>query len=105
LWELGVKRILDIVVSLIVLAIAFPFFGIIALIIKLNSPGPVVYKQRRVGRNGKHFTMYKFRTMYLDAESKTGPMWAQENDPRVTKVGYWMRKLRIDEIPQLLNVI
>ena len=72
---------------------------------KLDSPGPIIYPQKRVGRKGRIFTMYKFRTMFADAESKSGPMWATENDPRVTRLGYWLRKLRIDEIPQLLNVL
>tara|TARA_Y100001954_G_C15807509_1_gene603437 strand:- start:560 stop:1924 length:1365 start_codon:yes stop_codon:yes gene_type:complete len=105
LWEMGVKRMLDIVVSLIVLILGLPFIAILALIIKLDSSGPIIYKQTRVGKNGKPFTMYKLRTMYEDAESKTGPMWAQENDPRITRVGYWLRKLRLDEIPQLVNVL
>jgi exopolysaccharide biosynthesis polyprenyl glycosylphosphotransferase len=105
LWEKGVKRLMDILVSLVVFVITLPFFAILALIIKLDSKGPIIYKQQRVGRNGKLFTMYKFRTMYEDAESKTGPTWAKENDPRVTKVGYWLRRLRLDEIPQLINVL
>lgn len=105
LWEKGVKRLMDIFVSLIVLVLTLPFLGVIAILIKMGSKGPVIYKQLRVGRNGRLFTMYKFRTMYEDAESKTGPTWAQENDPRVTKIGYWLRKLRIDEIPQLVNVL
>lgn len=78
---------------------------VIAIIIKLTSKGPVIYAQERVGRNGKTFTMFKFRTMKQDAEADSGPMWATENDPRVTKVGYWLRKLRLDEMPQLLNVL
>lgn len=105
LWEKGVKRLMDIIVSLVVLILTLPFTAVIAMIIKFNSKGPVIYKQKRVGRNGKTFTMFKFRTMYENAESKTGPTWAQENDPRVTKVGYWLRKLRLDELPQLLNVL
>lgn len=105
LWEKGVKRIMDLVVSLIVLVVTFPILGIIALLIKSGSKGPIIYKQRRVGKGGKPFTMYKFRTMYIDAESETGPTWATENDPRITKIGYWLRKLRLDEIPQLANVL
>lgn len=105
LWEKAVKRLLDLVVSLVVLILTLPFLAAIALIIKLDSKGPIIYKQLRVGRNRKPFTMYKFRTMHLDAESETGPTWAKENDPRVTKVGYWLRKMRLDEIPQLLNVL
>ena len=105
LWERVVKRLLDIVVSIVVMIVTFPFLVLLGIIIRLDSPGPIIYAQRRVGRKGKTFTMYKFRTMYIDAESKTGPMWATENDPRVTKVGYWLRKLRLDEIPQLMNVL
>lgn len=105
LWEKGVKRLLDVLVSIIVLVLSFPFLALIALVIKLDSKGPIIYSQRRVGRNGRQFTMFKFRTMLVDAESKTGPTWATENDPRVTKVGYWLRKMRLDEIPQLLNVL
>ncbi len=105
LWEKVVKRLLDIVVSLIVLVITLPFLAVIALMIRFDSSGSIIYKQRRVGRKGKLFTMYKFRTMNLDAESETGPTWAKENDPRITKVGYWLRKLRLDEIPQLINVL
>ncbi len=105
LWEKGVKRLMDIIVSTLVLVLTLPFLAIIIIMIKLDSPGPIIYKQRRVGRGGKSFTIYKFRTMYEDAESETGPTWAIENDPRVTKLGYWLRKMRLDEIPQLINVL
>lgn len=105
LWERFVKRVLDIVVSIVVLSAGLPFFIILGILVKLDSPGPIIYPQKRVGRKGRIFTMYKFRTMFADAESKSGPMWATENDPRVTRLGYWLRKLRIDEIPQLLNVL
>lgn len=105
LWEKGVKRLMDIIVSLVVLVVTLPFLAAIALMIRVDSSGAIIYKQRRVGRKGKSFTMYKFRTMNLDAESETGPTWATENDPRITKVGYWLRKLRLDEIPQLINVL
>lgn len=105
IWERFVKRVLDLVVSIVGLIVSTPFLIILAIIIRLDSKGPIIYAQKRVGRNSKPFTMYKFRTMYTDAEAKSGPMWAQENDPRVTKVGYWLRKLRLDEIPQLVNVL
>lgn len=105
LWERAIKRLMDILVSIIVLILGAPVFVIISIIIKLSSKGPVIYAQERVGRNGKTFTMYKFRTMHQNAEAKSGPMWATENDPRVTKVGYWLRRLRLDEIPQLFNVL
>ena len=105
LWEKAVKRIVDLGLSVIVLVVSFPFLLLVALLIRMSSPGPIIFRQERVGRNGKHFTMYKFRTMIQDAEKSTGPMWAQKDDPRITPLGYWLRKLRIDEIPQLYNVI
>ena len=98
------KRAFDIVscgCALILLAIPM---GVIALKIKLESPGPVIYAQRRVGKNGKIFNVYKFRSMYVDAE-KRGAQWAQGNDPRVTPFGKVMRKTRMDEIPQFWNVL
>ena len=105
LWEKAVKRMVDLGLSVIILLVSFPFLLLVAILIRMSSPGPIIFRQERVGRNGKHFTMYKFRTMVQDAEKTTGPMWAQKNDPRITPLGYWMRKLRIDEIPQLYNVI
>lgn len=98
------KRAFDIVscgCALILLAIPM---GVIALKIKIESPGPVIYAQRRVGKNGKIFNVYKFRSMYVDAE-KRGAQWAQGDDPRVTPFGKVMRKTRIDEIPQFWNVL
>ena len=105
LCERAIKRLMDIFVSIVVIVVGAPVFIIIALMVKMSSKGPAIYAQERVGRNGKLFTMYKFRTMYQDAEAKSGPMWATENDPRITKVGYWLRKLRLDELPQVLNVL
>ena len=105
LWEKAVKRLMDVTISVVVLIVLAPFLLIVALFIRLGSPGPVIFRQERVGRNGKPFIINKFRTMVQDAERKTGPMWAKKNDPRITKIGYWLRKLRIDELPQLYNVI
>lgn len=105
LWEKTIKRALDIFVSALVLIITFPFLLLIGLAVRLTSPGPAIYRQKRVGRNGKLFTIYKFRTMVNDAERYSGPTWAAKDDPRITKLGYWLRKLRIDEIPQLWNVL
>ncbi|MEQ8525042.1 sugar transferase [Gracilimonas sp.] len=105
LWEKTIKRALDIVVSLVVLLLTFPFLILIGLAVRLTSPGPAIYRQRRVGRNGKIFTIYKFRTMLDNAEKHSGPTWAKKDDPRVTKLGYWLRKLRIDEVPQFINVL
>jgi len=78
---------------------------IIAIIIKLTSKGPILYSQQRVGKDGKNFVLYKFRTMFVDAEAKTGPVLASQMDPRVTSFGRFLRKSRLDELPQLFNVI
>jgi len=100
-----VKRAMDIIVSLIVLVIGFPLMFLVALIIKFDSKGPALYKQRRVGYRGKEFTLLKFRSMRQDAEKTTGAVWATEHDPRITKVGRFMRATRIDELPQAWNVL
>ncbi len=84
---------------------ALPIMAAVALAIKSSSPGPVFYRQRRVGMNGRVFTLYKFRSMYVNAEAKTGAVWAQKNDPRITPVGRILRKLRLDELPQFWNVV
>jgi sugar transferase (PEP-CTERM system associated) len=99
------KRAIDILMSAAGLLLTMPLFPVIALAIKLDSPGPVLYKQLRVGKKEKLFTLYKFRTMRFDAEKQTGAKWATKNDPRVTKLGRFFRESRIDEIPQLINVM
>ncbi|MDR3012453.1 MAG: sugar transferase [Chitinispirillales bacterium] len=104
-WEAQVKRLIDITVSLGVLVFGSPILLGTALLIRATSPGPAIYKQERVGRNGKNYVMYKFRSMYIDAESRTGPQWAKENDPRITPMGRFIRKTRLDELPQFLNVL
>ena len=86
------------------LLLSLPLILVTALLIKLDSPGPVFYKQQRVGKGGRVFTVYKFRSMRSDAEQK-GARWAQKRDPRVTRVGKWIRMFRIDEIPQIWNVL
>lgn len=98
------KRIFDLFFALILLLITLPLWIIIATIIKFESPGPVFYKQTRVGQGGKPFKLAKFRSMVKDAE-KRGPQMAQENDKRITKLGRFMRKTRLDELPQLWNII
>jgi exopolysaccharide biosynthesis polyprenyl glycosylphosphotransferase len=103
-WEADIKRLIDIIVSTLVLIIGAPFWLIVAGAIRLNSRGPLIYKQIRVGRNGKNFIMYKFRSMYQDAEKRSGPTWASKDDPRITTVGKFIRKTRLDEIPQFFNV-
>lgn len=110
-----IKRLMDIlgaIVGMIILIVAYPF---VAIAIKLDSKGPVIFKQQRIGRNGRRFNMYKFRSMYIDAEERKaelmkknemdGLMFKMENDPRVTKVGKFLRKTSIDELPQFINVL
>lgn len=104
-WEKFFKRLMDIVLSLILLILSLPVFLTVILLIRITSKGPAIYRQKRVGKFSRQFTMYKFRTMYQDAETGTGPVWARGDDPRITPVGFWLRKLRIDEIPQLMNVL
>lgn len=99
-----VKRLIDIILSIIGLIIGIPLIGIFSILIVLETPGSPIYKQERVGKNGKIFTIYKLRSMYNDAE-KNGAQWAEKDDPRITKVGAFIRKTRIDEIPQLFNVL
>jgi len=105
LWEKIAKRGMDIAISLSVLMVMLPIIVAITIAIRSTSSGNAIYSQKRVGKKGRLFTMYKFRTMYEDAEAETGPTWASENDPRVTKVGAWLRKTRLDEIPQFYNVL
>jgi exopolysaccharide biosynthesis polyprenyl glycosylphosphotransferase len=99
-----VKRLFDILLSLLALPIAIPIILIFAVIIKLETPGPAFFLQERVGLHGKYFKVIKLRSMGVDAE-KNGAQWATKNDPRVTKVGAFIRKTRIDELPQLFNVL
>lgn len=104
-WERFIKRILDILFSLLMIAGFLPLWLLIAVLIRLDSRGPVFYLQERVGKNGRLFHVVKFRSMMENAEHVTGPVWASENDKRVTRVGKWMRKLRLDEVPQFVNVL
>ena len=103
-YYIKVKRIIDVIIAVIGLILAMPVLAIVALAIKLDSKGPVLYRQDRVGLNEKIFRLIKLRSMRQDAES-TAPKWADKGDPRVTRVGRFIRKFRIDEIPQLWNVI
>jgi len=98
------KRVVDFLAASLLLIIFAPISLITAIAIKLDSPGPVLFSQERVGENGKVFKIFKFRSMRADAEKLTGPVWATEDDPRITRVGRIIRKLRIDEVPQLWNV-
>jgi exopolysaccharide biosynthesis polyprenyl glycosylphosphotransferase len=99
------KRVLDLLIAIPAFLLISPFWGIISILIKLDSTGPVLYKQDRIGENHRKFTIRKFRSMKYDAEMETGPIWATDADPRITRVGGWLRRFRLDEIPQLLNVI
>ena len=110
-----VKRIMDIAISLLALIFLFPLMVIIMILIKLDSKGPVLFSQKRVGKNGKTFKMYKFRSMVINAEDllkelkskneMSGPMFKIKHDPRVTKIGKFIRKTSLDELPQLINVL
>jgi exopolysaccharide biosynthesis polyprenyl glycosylphosphotransferase len=97
------RRVLDVLVSISGMILLSPILFMLALLVRLTSPGVAIYKQKRVGLNGKLFTLYKFRSMVVDAEWD-GPVWSQENDPRVTSFGKFLRATRLDELPQLLNI-
>lgn len=103
-WRQVLRRLLSILTATVGLLICLPFIPLIVLAVRLSSPGPVFFRQTRVGRRGRPFTAFKFRTMRQDAEA-AGAVWASKNDPRITRVGGFMRKTRLDEIPQLWNVL
>ena len=100
-----VKRAIDIAISFGALAVLAIPLGVIALLVRLSSNGPVFYRQERMGLDGKPFTIVKFRSMHNDAEKETGPVWAQKDDPRVTSLGHFLRRSNLDELPQLWNVL
>ncbi|MFM9004633.1 MAG: sugar transferase, partial [Flavobacteriales bacterium] len=104
LWQFAIKRLLDMVCSILALILLSPLMIVIACAIQYPSRGPVFFSQQRLGRYGKPFRIYKFRSMVVDAEAE-GPKLSSENDPRVTKVGRVLRKTRMDEIPQFFNVL
>jgi len=101
----GVKRVFDLVVGIPLFVLALPVMLVVAALVRVSSPGPVLYTQERVGKDGRNFTMVKFRTMRADAERATGPVLAAENDPRVTFLGRFLRATRLDELPQLWNLL
>jgi exopolysaccharide biosynthesis polyprenyl glycosylphosphotransferase len=103
-WEAQIKRLMDIVISAVVLVLASPLMALTALLVKLDSAGPIFYSQERIGQYGKRIFIHKFRTMRTDAE-KAGPQWATKGDSRVTRVGRFLRKTRLDELPQLWCVL
>ncbi len=103
-WQQAIKRLMDIVISLVAVVCLIPFYLFSALAVKLSSPGPIFFLQDRVGINGKVFRIIKFRTMYVNSEQQ-GPQLSSEGDPRITPIGRFMRKTRLDEFPQFINVL
>ncbi len=103
-WYLPVKRFFDFLLAASLLIMAAPVVLVAMVVVKLTSPGPALYRQVRLGKNGRPFTLFKLRTMIADAEAETGPVWSTENDTRVTPVGDLLRRTHIDEFPQLWNV-
>ncbi|MFM8474124.1 MAG: sugar transferase [Candidatus Kapaibacterium sp.] len=103
-WQFAVKRLIDICLGFLVLVIGLPLWILIAVIVRLESKGPALFSQQRIGRNGSVFRIYKFRSMVQDAE-KHGQQWTKVGDPRVTRFGYFLRKTHLDEIPQMWNIL
>lgn len=104
-WNQILKRSFDVVVASLVLILISPLLALLVALIKLTSPGPIFFLQERVGLDGVSFRVIKFRSMRIDAEKTTGPVWAQKNDPRTTRLGKFMRRFSLDELPQLINVL
>jgi len=104
-WNSVLKRGMDLAIGAVALLLSLPTMLAIAIVVKLTSFGPVLYRQQRMGLDGRRFEMLKFRTMVTDAESMTGPVWSVADDPRVTSVGRWLRRTSLDELPQLINVL
>jgi len=103
-WQLFAKRFFDIVLSLLAMIILSPLYLVLAIAVKISSPGPVIYSHERIGIHHKPFRIYKFRSMYVDSE-QNGPALSKKDDPRITKLGKFMRKTRLDETPQFFNVL
>jgi sugar transferase (PEP-CTERM system associated) len=99
------KKTFSMIMALLLFIVTLPVMLIAAMLIKIDSKGPIFYRQERVGKNGKTYTLFKFRTMVHDAEKLSGPKWAADKDPRITKLGNILRKFRIDELPQVFNVL
>ena len=99
------KRLLDFVLAALGLLLIWPLLAVLAVLVRWTSSGPALFTQERVGAEGKPFTLYKFRSMFSDAESRTGPVWASQDDPRITRLGKFLRRTRLDELPQLFNVL
>lgn len=103
--SLAAKRVGSYAVALVGMLLTAPIMALVWLLVRMTSPGPAIYRQKRVGLNGRVFEVLKFRSMYIDAEARTGAVWARKNDPRITPLGRWLRTLRLDELPQLFNVL
>jgi len=99
------QRLYSAALGVIGMVVTLPIMAAVALVVKSSSPGPILLRQTRVGLRGRHFVLYKFRSMYVDAEARTGAVWASKNDPRITPAGRWLRRLRLDELPQFFNVV
>jgi len=104
-WKLTLKRAIDVLLSSVILVLTSPLLLLVAVLIRLDSPGPIFYLQERVGLDGKPFWCIKFRSMRADAEADTGPVWATISDPRRTRLGRILRRLSVDEMPQFINVL
>jgi exopolysaccharide biosynthesis polyprenyl glycosylphosphotransferase len=104
-WDSVFKRVFDLILGTLILAIVSPIMLAISILVKVTSKGPILFRQERIGMDGRNFYILKFRTMKKDAENETGPIWAGENDPRRTRIGAFLRKTSLDELPQLLNVL
>ncbi len=102
---LAIQTFYSFLIGIVGMIVCFPLMLLTAAAVWVTSPGPMFYRQRRVGINGKTFTLFKFRSMYVDAEARTGAVWAKKDDPRITPLGKWLRKLRLDELPQFWNVL
>ena len=99
------QSVYSMTIAVVASVVALPIMALVAIAVRLSSPGPALYSQRRTGKNDVPFMLYKFRSMYADAEAHSGAVWAKKDDPRITPVGKWLRKLRLDELPQLFNVL
>ncbi len=104
-WAALTKRASDLAIGFVIIALTWPLMILTALAVRFDSPGPILFTQERVGRDGRPFVLLKFRSMRVDAEKTTGPVWATQDDPRITRVGRFIRKTRLDELPQLVNVL
>jgi exopolysaccharide biosynthesis polyprenyl glycosylphosphotransferase len=104
-WQMSLKRLIDIVASILGIIILSPVYIVVGAIVKFTSKGPIIYKQQRVGIHGKPFYMFKFRSMYDNAEQSGAPQLSSDNDSRITPIGKFLRKVRLDEIPQFFSVL